>query len=89
MHFKKTFAAIVILFSCLAAIIISAEENPKTVEYRYQCRLFFLFSADNREFVWREKSGGDGAGFFREILLFNKRGQVIRFFSRTADTKGI
>lgn len=51
--------------------------------------LFFLFKADNREFLWREKEGFNENGYCREILFSNKSRVVARFFSQNREVGGI
>ncbi len=93
MHFKKIFiTAAISLFFLVQTVTPETKEDFKTIELRYRCRvesvnplwhiLFFLFGADNRDFLWREKVGHDGGGYFRKILLFNRSRQVVKFFAR-------
>lgn len=98
MSFKKIFIAAIVFSLFSAAIVVAAPDGFKISEFRYQCRveshnplwhiLFFLFSADNREFLWREKNGFDGKGDYREISLFNKSREVARFFSGSGICRG-
>ncbi len=94
-YIKKTFiSAIFLLLFCVLAVGAGSDYNSggKITEIRYRSRvqsdnliyriLFFLFNAENRKFLLREKEGFDEGGAYREISLFNKCRLVARFFSQ-------
>ena len=92
MFLKKIGIAAVIIFLAATVVIANSRDGVKVEEIRYRCRLeshnplwhilFFLFSSDNREFLWREKSGVSDSGRLREVELFNKSRRVIRFLNQ-------
>ena len=92
MLFKKIGIAAAILFLAATVVIAGNQDKVRIEEIRYRCRLesynplwhilFFLFSSDNREFLWREKIGISDSGRLREVELFNKSRRVIRFFNQ-------
>lgn len=71
--------------------------DAEITEIRYRCRieiadllrrilsLFFSFDFDKQDFFWREKTECGENGVFREITLFNKNREIVRFFTRNGD----
>ncbi len=98
MHLKKIFICVAIcLFFCGLADIGKIVAETRIIDIRYRCRIeiadllwqilsfFFGFDLDKQDFFWREKTECGENGVSREITLFNKNREVVRFFARNGD----
>jgi len=93
MHIKKLCILVIfLLFFSFFVENLNSSEGEKLTGIRYRCRIdsynplfyiwFFLFEAENREFLWQEKDGLNEKGRYHEIIFSNKSRVVANFFSQ-------
>ncbi len=95
MHIKKINIIAALFFLLCVPMIINVFAkivDVKITEIRYRCKIdsynplyhiwFFLFEAENREFLWKEKKCLNEKGCYREIIFSNQSRVMADFFSQ-------